>query len=153
MIGNIISILIAQTAGLIGSAFTMPAISTWYDTLAKPSFTPPAYVFGPAWAVLYTLMGLAAYRIWEKKTSGRGARLALGVYVGQLALNVMWSYAFFGLRSPIAGLGIIALLWIAIFATMILFYRVDKNAGWLLVPYIVWVSFAATLNYAVWMLN
>ncbi|NTV22029.1 MAG: tryptophan-rich sensory protein [Candidatus Yonathbacteria bacterium] len=152
MLGYIISILIAQLAGLVGSIFTMPAITTWYAELAKPSFTPPSYVFGPAWAMLYTLMGLAAYRIWEKRSTS-GARRALVLYGTQLVLNALWSYAFFGLHNPLAGVGVIVLLWIAVFMTMIFFYRVDKTAGWLLVPYVVWISFAGALNYAVWMLN
>lgn len=152
MLGYIISILIAQLAGLVGSIFTMPAITTWYAELAKPSFTPPSYVFGPAWAMLYTLMGLAAYRIWEKRSTS-GARRALVLYGTQLVLNALWSYAFFGMHNPLAGVGVIVLLWIVVFVTMIFFYRVDKTAGWLLVPYVVWISFAGALNYAVWMLN
>jgi len=152
MLGYIISILIAQLAGLVGSIFTMPAITTWYAELVKPSFTPPSYVFGPAWAMLYTLMGLAAYRIWEKR-SASGARRALVLYAVQLVLNVLWSYAFFGLHNPLAGVGVIVLLWIAVFMTMIFFYRVDNTAGWLFVPYVAWISFAGMLNYAVWMLN
>jgi benzodiazapine receptor len=152
MIGGIIFILIAQAAGFIGSAFTMPAIPAWYDTLIKPGFTPPSYVFAPVWAILYILMGIAAYRVWEVRQS-RGARPALILYAVQLVLNVVWSYAFFGLHNILAGLGVIILLWLFVFATTVVFYRVDTPAGWLLVPYIVWVSFAAGLNYILWMLN
>ncbi len=152
MIGGIISILIAQAAGLLGSLFTMSAISGWYDTLVKPNFTPPSYLFAPVWAILYTLMGIAAYRVWEVRWS-RGARPALILYAVQLIVNVLWSYVFFGLHNILAGLGVIILLWLFIFATMVMFYRVDTPAGWLMVPYIVWVSFATALNYALWMAN
>ena len=152
IIGLIISILIAQAAGFIGSVFIMPTIPGWYDALIKPSFNPPAYIFAPVWSVLYTLMGLAAFRVWERKTT-KSAKRALILYGIQLVLNVLWSYAFFGLYNPLAGLGVIVLLWLTIFGTMVLFYRIDKTAGWLMVPYLAWVSFASVFNYSLWMLN
>jgi len=153
MLGYIISILIAQLAGLIGSVFTMPSIATWYTGLVKPTFSPPNYLFGPVWALLYTLMGMAAFRVWEKRKGTRGVRLALMLYAVQLVLNVLWSLAFFGVHNILAGLGVIGLLWFAIFITAVLFYRIDKTAGWMMVPYILWVSFATVLNYALWTLN
>ncbi|NTV44420.1 MAG: tryptophan-rich sensory protein [Candidatus Yonathbacteria bacterium] len=153
MFGYIISIVIAQLAGLIGSIFTMPAIATWYASLVKPSFSPPNYLFGPVWALLYTFMGMAAFRVWEKRRSVRGVRLALVMYGIQLVLNTLWSYVFFGAHNILASFGVIVLLWLSIFVTAVFFYRIEKTAGWLMVPYILWVSFATALNYSLWMLN
>lgn len=148
----IISVLIAQTAGVIGSIFTVSNVGEWYTTLVTPSFNPPAWVFGPVWTMLYTLMGIAAYLVW-RKIDAPGAKPALTLYGVQLALNALWSILFFGLHSPGGALAEIVLLWFAIIATMVAFARVSRLAAWLLAPYILWVSFAAYLNYAIWMLN
>lgn len=148
----IISILIAQAAGAIGSIFTVSSVGGWYTTLAKPELNPPAWVFGPVWTTLYTLMGIAAYLVW-RKIDAPGAKLALTLYVVQLALNALWSILFFGLHSPGGALVEIVFLWLAIVATIVAFARVSRLAAWLLAPYILWVSFAAYLNYAIWMLN
>jgi tryptophan-rich sensory protein len=149
------SIILAQLAGAIGALFTTSKIPTWYAALAKPSFNPPSWVFGPVWTILFVLMGIAAFLIWQ---SSRGAlaqrrREALVVYGLQLLLNVLWSILFFGLQNPGLAFAEIILLWLAIFVTMRAFARISRVAMWLLAPYIVWVSFAAFLNYSIWVLN
>jgi len=140
-------------AGAVGGWFTSPAIPTWYASLAKPSFTPPSWVFGPAWTTLYILMGVATGLVWTRGWSAPGVRAALGVFLGQLALNVFWSAVFFGWRSPGGALVVIAALWGSIAVTIYLFRRVNTAAAVLLIPYLAWVTFAAALNVAVWRLN
>ncbi len=150
------SVIICLLAGIIGSLFTMPAIPSWYASLAKPAFSPPNWLFGPVWTILYILMGISLYLVWSKQgKSGmvKGKASALKVFAVQLALNALWSVLFFGLRSPALGFAGIVLLWISIAATMHLFRKIDRKAFWLLVPYILWVSFAAFLNFSVWMMN
>ncbi|MDD5614391.1 MAG: tryptophan-rich sensory protein [Candidatus Omnitrophica bacterium] len=153
MIKLIISIMISQLAGVIGGLFTGPAIPEWYQSLNKPFFTPPGWIFGPVWAVLYTLMGIALYLVWRKELKTPGVKQALGVYIIQIFLNVLWTVVFFGNRSICGGLVVILLLWIAIAGTVAKFFRVSKPAGLILIPYIAWVSFAAVLNAAIAMLN
>jgi len=132
---------------------TSPQIQTWYTTLDKPEFTPPNWVFGPVWTVLYALQGIAAWLVWRAGLDNRAVRIGLGVFVLQFVLNLAWSPAFFGLESPILGLGVIIPLWFAIIATVIVSFRIDRRAAVLLVPYLAWVSFATILNYAIWTLN
>jgi|GEM_PF-228620 tryptophan-rich sensory protein len=124
----------------------------WYPTLTKPAWTPPDWVFGPVWTLLYILMAVAAWLVW-RKAGFAGARLALVLYFVQLALNAAWSGLFFGLRSPAAGLVDILLLWMVIAATLVAFARHSAVAAGLLVPYFVWVSYAAALNFAIWRMN
>jgi tryptophan-rich sensory protein len=140
-------------AGAIGGLATYPAIAGWYAALNKPSFNPPNWVFGPVWTVLYVLMGIAAYFIYRAGLKKPAVRGSLAIFGVQLGLNVLWSLLFFGLHSPLYGLLCIVVLWLAIAATIIKFYRISKAAGLLLVPYILWVSFASLLNYYVWILN
>jgi tryptophan-rich sensory protein len=140
-------------ASAIGSFATVRAIPTWYKGLAKPSFNPPAWLFGPAWTVLYLLMAVAAWLVWKQGFGAAGVKLALAVFLVQLILNALWSVFFFGFRSPLAGMVDIAALWLAILATVILFFRVSTPAGILLLPYIAWVTFAALLNAAILRLN
>ncbi len=147
------SFAVCFLAALIGSVFTAGAIPTWYANLAKPEFTPPGWLFGPAWTVLYILMAIAAYIVWEKGLDKPGVRTALAAFLVQLALNALWSIIFFGLRSPAGAFAEVVVLWLAILVTMILFFRVSKAAGWLFVPYILWVSFAAVLNFTLWIMN
>jgi translocator protein len=147
----IIMIAVAQLAGAIGSIFTFDSIATWYATLAKPSFTPPSWAFGPVWLSLYTLMGIAAGLVWASNSKFK--RPALYLFFLQLALNAVWSIIFFGLRLPSYAFAEIVLLWIAIAATIFYFNKVSKNAAALLIPYIIWVTIAASLNYFVWILN
>jgi benzodiazapine receptor len=149
----LVSVLICQAAGFAGSFFTMPAIPGWYAQLVKPSFTPPDDVFSPVWITLFFLMGVALFLVWREGLGKRGARRALSLFVVQLALNVSWSIAFFGFRSPLAGLIVIVALWAAILATIIYFSKVYRAAGLLLIPYIAWVSFAAVLNASIVILN
>ncbi len=145
----IISIIIPFLASIIGSLFTTSSVSTWYVELIKPSFNPPSWVFGPVWTTLYLLMGISLYLVWTTKFD----RKAFTVFGIQLFLNALWSVLFFGLRNPLLAFIEIILLWIAIIATIILFYRINKKAAYLLIPYILWVSFAAILNLSLYLLN
>ena len=151
IIGLASAIVICQLAGVLGSVFTVPAIAGWYATLQKPWFTPPNWLFGPVWISLYTLMGIALYLVWQKGLAKN--KTALGIFGTQLALNATWSFLFFSLQSPFLGLAGIIPLWIFVALSAWAFYRVDKRAGYLLVPYIVWVSIATALNYYVLVLN
>ncbi len=149
---------VSELAGVIGSVFTFSAIPGWYGTLAKPGLTPPGWVFGPVWITLFALMGIAAFLVWSSHAKAsedkkKGITVALLLFGIQLALNTLWSIIFFGLHSPGAALVEIILLWLAILATIVAFARVVKPAAWLLVPYLLWVSFAAYLNYSIWRLN
>jgi benzodiazapine receptor len=149
----IVSILVCQLAGFIGSIFTRPALSPWYAGLLKPRFMPPDWVFGPVWIFLYLLMGIAAFLVWRRGLHHQVVRRALAIFGVQLALNVLWSFLFFGLRSPLAGLIGISILGIAIILTVQSFLKVSRTAGLLLIPYFLWVSFATGLNLSIWWLN
>lgn len=147
------SILICQGAGLMGSFFTAPAVKDWYPTLVKPSFNPPNWLFGPVWTTLFLLMGIALYLIWEKGLKEKKGKAVFDFFFLHLALNILWSALFFGLRNPLLGLVEIVVLWGVIAYLIKAFGRIDKRAGWLLVPYLAWVSFAAFLNFSIWKLN
>ena len=147
------SIFVCQLAGFVGSLFTTPNIATWYDTINKPAFTPPDVVFGPVWITLYVLMGIAAFLVWNQGIRSEGVDIALSIFIIQLLLNMLWSITFFGLHSPFGGFIVIVLLWLAILYTMVNFFRISTTAGILLVPYILWVSFAAVLNLSIVLLN
>jgi benzodiazapine receptor len=149
----VVSIVICQMAGFIGSLFTRSSVSTWYTTLNKASFNPPDSVFGPVWTTLYLLMGISLYLVWRRVSHWREVKTALVLFAIQLILNTLWSLLFFGLRFPLAGLVDILLLWAAILFTLFLFYRHSRAAGILLMPYILWVSFAVVLNASIWLLN
>ena len=149
----VVSIVACQCAGLVGSLFTAPAIPTWYAALEKPAFTPPNWLFAPAWVTLYLLMGIAAFLVWRKGFGQDGIKSALVVFLAQLVLNALWSVVFFGLKSPVAGAVVIVILWVAILFTIYRFSRISRAAAWLLLPYILWVSFAAVLNLSIWVLN
>jgi tryptophan-rich sensory protein len=149
----ITAIIISELAGIIGSVFTVSSISSWYVTLTKPTFSPPSYVFGPVWTTLYALMGIAAFLIWKKGLDRKDVKVALGIFIIQLVLNTLWSIIFFGLHSSGGALIEIVFLWLAILATIIAFYKISKVSAYLLLPYIAWVSFAAYLNYSIWVLN
>lgn len=123
-------------------------MATWYPTLSKPAFTPPSWLFGPVWTTLYLLMGIALFLVWR-----RGSRGALAVFAVQLALNAAWTVVFFGMRWPAGGLAVILALLVAIAATVVAFVRADRRAAVLLVPHLLWVGFAAPLNYELWRLN
>jgi translocator protein len=125
---------------------TSNSVLTWFPTLVKPSFNPPAWLFAPVWTTLYIMMAVAAWLVWLRKGS-------LVLFYVQLALNFAWSLLFFGLHSPAMALIDIAAMWIAILLTLLGFWKVDARAGWLLVPYLAWVSFASVLNASIWWLN
>lgn len=149
----IASLIICQLAGFVGSLFTTPSIPVWYASLVKPSFTPPNWVFSPVWISLFVLMGISLFLLWEKTLHYPGVKIAMCWFAVQLVLNMLWSILFFGLKSPFLGLIEIIVLWIAIFITILKSLRVSKLAGVLLIPYLIWVSFAAGLNYSIWTLN
>lgn len=155
--GNWVKLITAvvgsELAGIIGSVFTVSSIPTWYAGLVRPELSPPNWIFGPVWTTLYALMGVATFLVWRKGLNRRDVKIALSLFLGQLFLNSLWSILFFGLQNPGAALVEIAFLWVAILATCIAFAKISKPAAWLLLPYLVWVSFAAYLNYAIWTLN
>jgi benzodiazapine receptor len=146
-------ILVCELAGIIGSFFTAPSIPGWYAGLAKPPFNPPGWVFAPVWTILYALMGLAAYLVYEKGPQRSDVRKALVVFAGQLLLNALWSVVFFGTHLILGAAVVIILLWGMIVGTIWLFSRLSKAAAYLLVPYILWVSFATVLNISLYVLN
>ncbi len=152
-IGLIAAIVIVELIGNIGTLFTLPAIGTWYAGLVKPAFNPPNWVFAPVWTVLFALIGIALYLVWEARKKNKRARVALQAFDLQLALNVFWSFLFFGLHSPLYGLVDIVLLFLAILLTIAEFRRVSRSAAYLLIPYLLWVAFATLLNFSIWMLN
>jgi tryptophan-rich sensory protein len=143
------SIALCQLAGIIGGFFTASSVSTWYASLIKPFFNPPNFLFGPVWITLYTLMGISLYLVLETSFDKK----AISVFAVQLFLNSIWSIGFFGFQSTFLGLIIIIPLWFAILYTILLFRKISKTSAYLLIPYIIWVSFAACLNYALLVLN
>lgn len=148
----IISILICQSAGIIGSFFTVSSLGSWYQTINKPSFNPPGYLFGPVWITLYLLMGISLYLVWSKKGNAE-IKIPLIIFFAQLFFNTIWSVLFFGFQSPVLALTDIIILLVLIIMTIISFYRVSKPAAFLMIPYILWVSFATVLNYYIVKLN
>lgn len=136
----------------LGGAVTAPAIEVWYQGLAKPSWTPPDWLFGPVWTVLYLAMAVAAWLVW-RRWGWQGARCALTLYFVQLGLNFLWSPAFFGLRDPLLGMIVIVPLWLAVAATTVAFFRKQTLAGGLFLPYLAWTSYAVGLNAAILALN
>lgn len=148
-----LSIFVCLAAGMLGSLATASSVETWYPTLAKPGFTPPAWVFGPVWTVLYLLMGIALFRIIRKPWFNKPVQVAAGLFMLQLVLNVIWSFIFFGARNPSVAFAELCLLWLAIAATMWAAYRVDTGATWLLAPYLAWVTYAGVLNFAIAIMN
>ena len=143
-----LSAVVATVSGVV----TVHSVETWYPTLAKPPFNPPNGLFGPVWTVLYIAMAIAAWRVWKLRGQAN-VKSALGLYVGQMALNFAWSLLFFGLHYiGVALIDVLALL-LALAATTIAFLRMNRVAGLLMVPYLAWVSFAALLNFEIWRLN
>lgn len=149
----ILSIIICQAPGVAGSIFTSSSVSTWYPTLIKPGFTPLGWVIGLVWTILFTLMGISLFLVWQEGLDHADVKRAVYIFAAQLVVNVLWSWAFFGLHSLLAGLAIIAVLWILILLTMVKFLSISTKAALLLLPYILWVSFAAFLNFMIWRLN
>ncbi len=149
----VFSVLVCEVAGIVGSIFTVSAIPTWYSNLIKPSFNPPNWVFGPVWTTLYFLMGIALYLVWIKDLKRKENKQATVVFAAQLVLNVLWSIVFFGGHSISGAFAVIVMLWVLILGTLLLFFRISKVAGLLLIPYLVWVSFASVLNFYLLKLN
>jgi len=149
----IVSVIGCELVGILGTPFTLSAIPTWYATLNKPSFAPPNWLFGPAWTILYFLMGVAFYLIWVQDWKKKKVKTAGRYFLAQLALNFIWSPIFFGLKAPLPGLIVIMAMWGLIVLTMKKFYPLSRLAFFLLVPYLLWVSFATLLNAAIVILN
>lgn len=149
----IFALLVTQLAGVFGSFFTIPAIDSWYATLAKPALTPPGWLFGPVWLTLYLSMGIALYLVWKEDTKRHAVQQALSLFSLQLIVNAVWSTLFFGLQSPLWALADILVLWLLLIATILAFWRIRRPAAYLLIPYLLWVSFAAYLNAAIYFLN
>lgn len=155
------AIIICQLAGVLGSFFTAPAIDAWYKTLERPFFTPPDWLFAPVWITLYTLLGISLYFIWIKnnetkkteKKKKKYIKVSLWIFAIHLVTNAIWSIIFFGLRSPQWALLNIVVLWGLIVWTMARFYKIDKKAAYILIPYILWVTLATALNFEIWRLN
>jgi tryptophan-rich sensory protein len=147
-----VSVGICLGAAGIGSVLTLPSIATWYATLQKPHWTPPNWLFGPVWTVLYLSMAVAAWLIWRQLES-HAVRLPLTLFVIQLALNVAWSGIFFHYRWVGLAFLEVVILWIFILSTTIAFGTVSRTASWLMVPYLVWVTYASALNAAIWRMN
>lgn len=172
----VISIVICELAGILGSFFTAPAIKTWYASLIKPSFNPPNAIFAPVWSILFLLMGVSLYLVWSKNwhievkaseaeektwnplskklfTGSWREENAVIIFSLQLILNILWSVIFFGLKMPGVAFAEILMLWFAILYTVVNFYRISKTAGFLLLPYLLWVGFASILNFYIYLLN
>ena len=164
-----LSIIVCELAGVIGSVFTTSQINLWYVYLKKPSFNPPNWIFGPVWTILFVLMGISLFLVLEKvplsqtankffgkvftKNFWTGKESAVVVFAIQLILNIKWSFLFFAFHSPALAFVEIIFLWLAILWTIFKFYKISKNASYLLIPYILWVSFASFLNLSIWLLN
>jgi tryptophan-rich sensory protein len=151
IVGLVAWLAVSFIAAGVGGAASIHA-GPFYTQLVRPEWAPPSSIFGPVWTVLYALMGIAAWIVWRAGDS-RAARLALALFLVQLAINALWSWLFFGWRQGALAFADILLLWVLIVATLIAFWRISRPAGALLVPYLLWVSFAAALNYSVWRLN
>ena len=151
-IGLVIFIAICMGAAALGAMATTPEIESWYKTIEKPSWNPPNWIFGPVWTTLYVMMAIAAWVVW-KPAGFKAAAAPLTLFAIQLALNIAWSWIFFGMHQPGWAFAEIVILWLAIVATTVAFFRCSKVAGWLMVPYLAWVSFASVLNFTLWRLN
>jgi benzodiazapine receptor len=149
----IVACATSLSAGLIGSVVVAGSFTTWYSTIEKPAFTPPSWVFGPVWTILYLLMGIAAFLVWQKGLRVPAVRVALAWFLVQLGLNALWTPVFFGLHRIELALVVILLLWAAIAITTCYFLKISRVAAGLLVPYLLWVSFATVLNASIWHLN
>lgn len=149
----IAAIIVCEVVGLLGTPFTLNAIPTWYANLNKPFFAPPNWIFGPVWTILYALMGISIYVILKRGWKKKVVKNASIFFIAQLVLNFIWTPVFFGLRSPLLGLIVIVGMWILIVMTIRKFYPLSKLAAYLLIPYLLWVSFATLLNAAILILN
>jgi benzodiazapine receptor len=149
----IVIILLCLATGYLGSLFTKQSIPTWYANLQKPAFNPPDWLFAPVWTALYLLMAVAAFIILSKDLHNPNVKIALVVFFIQLLLNALWTPIFFGAHLILAALVEIIILWLSIILTIVLFWKVSTPASLLLLPYVLWVTFAVVLNVAIWLLN
>ncbi len=147
-------VMTCLVVGYLSGMVTRESITTWYPTLVKPVFNPPNWLFAPVWTILYLMMGLAGGLVWNKiETDEKNVKLAFKYFIIQLALNAVWSFIFFYLHNPFLAFVEIILLWLMIYEVYNQFKRIDKNAGLLFIPYLLWVSFAGVLNFSIWWLN
>ena len=149
--GLLLAVVVCNAVGILGALTTTPDTS-WYTSLEKPAFQPPGWLFGPVWTLLYSMMGVAAFRVFERRQQP-GAKLALGLFGAQLVLNGLWSPIFFGAQAIAVALGVIITLLAVVVATTQRFYRLDRASGALLVPYVAWLCFATVLNASILALN
>lgn len=152
VLGLMVSLLICYAVAGLGGWWTAGAVSSWYPSLAKPPLNPPNWVFGPVWSLLYTMMAVAAWLVW-KRTGFAAGKVPLGLFAVQLGLNLVWSGLFFAMHSPALGAIDILVMWLTILATILAFRKVSKPAAVLMIPYLLWVSFATYLNLGIWWLN
>lgn len=149
----ICSIAFCLLTGLLGSLVTADSVSTWYAELTRPSFTPPDWTFGVVWPILYVMMGISAFLVWNKGIGQKKVRIALSIFAFHLLLNGLWTPIFFGLNMLLLALIEIIMLWAALLTTILYFRKISKPAALLLLPYLLWLSFAVILNAAFWLLN
>lgn len=147
-----LSLLIPLVSGFLGSVFTSSSVKTWYLTINKPSWNPPSWLFAPVWTTLFIMMGVALYLVWSEKPEVK-IKTALKIFAVQLILNTLWSFFFFGMGNFWLAFVEIIVLWIAILFTILSFGKINKTAAWLLVPYILWVTFASYLTFTIASLN
>ncbi len=153
LLGLLLALAIPLTIGSLSALTLGDTAMTWYQIINRPGWAPPGRVFGPVWTALYILMGVALWLVWQHGVDRPGVALALMLFTVQLILNAMWAPLFFGLDWIMGGLVVAILLWITLLATMVQFYRVRRSAGLMLVPYLLWVTFAVGLNFSIWQLN
>ena len=149
----VVSFAVPLFAAFLGSVFTASSVSTWFTTLIKPSFNPPNWIFGPVWTILYLLMGFSLFLVWKQGLKKKYVKECLIIFGIQIFLNFLWSLLFFGLQNPLLAFIEIIFLWISILFMIIYFYKVNKTAAYMQIPYILWVSFAAVLNLSIVLLN
>ena len=149
----LLSVAVCLLIGFLGSLVTTPSVSTWFSTVNKPSFSPPNWLFAPVWTILFILMGISAYLVWNKGLKKKAVKEAFLIFVFQLVLNFLWSLFFFGLHQPFLASLEIIVLWVAILLTILKFRKISAAAGYLLLPYIAWVTFASFLNFTIARLN
>ena len=149
----IVSIIIPVAIGATAGFFTATGVDSWYQTINKPSWNPPSWIFAPVWTILYIMMGIALFLVWKSNNNEALKKRAMILFFVQLVLNFFWSFIFFDQQQPGWALVEIIAMWVAILLTIFAFAKVNKIAAWLLVPYISWVSFASILNYTIWQLN
>ena len=152
MLALIVIIILCFSVAALGSIFTNKSLKIWYTTIKKPSWNPPNKIFGPVWSALYLMMAVAGWLVWERSLS-KNINVPMALFFIQLGLNVLWSVVFFGLCSPGWAFVEVIILWVFIILTMISFWAIHWLAGVLFLPYFLWVSFAAFLNYTIWKLN